>query len=594
MLRVPTPLVVAFALVTGLASCTSPTSSAALEESTQCIRQHSKPTPDTRSKDILEGLIDPGPFGPVQLGTDLNWDEDPYQDANWRNRLHSMRWLKTLSKAYRATGDPVYLEAWRSYWQDWAADNPVTAPASEEAWGHHPTGLRAKLLACALTEMPPSEHSWIKPLLRTHGEMLKREDFYVGQGNHALNQAQGLLAAGCVLDEQDWIDLGMERIDALVPDSITADGATNEGSISYAAYNFDRYSEALERIQLCKQPEPPLLHERLPKLATFIAHAILPNGEIPLIGDSNAKRVPPWFSPEVAYARSLGAEGSAPEKLSAVYPIGGWAFGRNTWDRRHMADSVVYALRTGHASNIHSHDDLGHLSIFGYGRRLIEDSGLYAYANPLNQYFYAARAHNGVVVKPGTYKRYLGSQLASSRSTAAYDLYVLDLTAWDNVRWLRRVLYSREGGWFLIDDQLVAGRRPRTFTVNWHLSPGSRPLLEGRTMRTRFPKGNTSVTMLTEDQDLQIVTGRKKPMQGFVALKFGKISETSVLEAVTPEQSRKARFVTLITTSEASKRPRIKGLDLSDGVSASITVGRRTDKVRWTGTTVALDCVKGC
>lgn len=592
--RVPRSLLLALSLVIGISACTSARSSTAIEEGpNQCVRRHSRPTPHTSADDLVAGLVDVGPFGPIQLGLDLTWTEDPYEDANWRFRLHSMRWVKALSQTYRATGDEKYLNAWRSYWLDWVEDNPVIEPASEIAWAHHPTGLRAKLLACALFDHP--DEVWIQALLRTHGEMLKREDFYVNHGNHALNQAQGLLAAGCVLAEPDWIELGMARIDKLVPESITADGATNEGSISYAAYNFDRYSEALERIEACDQPIPPLLEARLPKLALFMAHSALPNGEMPLIGDANAKRYPAWFSPEVSYARSLGAEGVPPKAASRVYPIGGWAFGRTSWERSAMPDSVVYALRTGHASNIHSHDDLGHISIFGHGRRLLEDSGLFAYANRLNQYFYAAHAHNGVSVSPGFYQRDIGSQLAYTDSKPEYDLHVLDLTAWRRVSWVRRVLFSRDGGWFLIDDQIKSLRKPRTFTLNWHLAPGSNATLEGDTLRTRFQRGNAAITMLTQNHYLSTVTGRKSPMQGWVALKFGKMSPATVLEASTGFKTNSTRFVTLIMTARNSIAPIVRNLQINDDeIAATITVGERTDRVNWRGQRVDIACEQGC
>ena len=48
---------------------------------------------------------------------------------------------------------------------------------------------------------------WLDSGLRRHGAALADPDFYVRVGNHALNQAIGLLDVGCVLGREDWMTL---------------------------------------------------------------------------------------------------------------------------------------------------------------------------------------------------------------------------------------------------------------------------------------------------------------------------------------------------------------------------------------------------
>lgn len=577
------------ALVTSLAA-TSWQDRLAEASPTQCVDRYISPTLTQDADAILQGVIDVGVFGPVELGTNLTWTEDPFDDANWRFRLHSMRWPEALLESYLATGDPAYLDGWRAIWLDWQADNPIEAPPSDASWADHPTGLRAKILACALQQVPGEP--WLGPLLRQHAELLAQEDFYVGQGNHALNQAQGLLAAGCALEVPPWIRLALDRIDPLAEESIDAAGATNEGSVSYAIYNYERYAETTQRIEGCAQRVPVHLSDRLPKLARFIAHASLPNGEIPLIGDSNVKHPQRWYGPEVAYAVSNGTEGTRPTNLSVVYERGGWAFGRTSWRPERLPDAVVYALRTGHGSRIHSHDDQGQLSIFGFGRRLLEDSGLHAYQSPLNAYFYRPVAHNGVVVADTAYRRVLGSQLISVERQGAFDVYELKLPVWKGVRWVRRVLFARHAGWFLVDDQLVS-KRVRTFTQMWHLAPNGDPVLRDGILRTRFPRGNLSISYLGDRPDLKIVTGRERPMQGFIAIKYGDLIPTSVLEG--SRRARATRFVTLLATSAASEAAQTRDVVVSpDAIEARILHEGRTDLLRWTADGVSLRCVRGC
>lgn len=582
-------LVIMLALVTGLAA-NSWQDRLAAGAPTQCVDRYQSATLIEDADAILEGVIDVGVFAPVQLGTDLTWTEDPFDDANWRFRLHSMRWPEALREAYLRTGNTTYLDAWRKIWLDWQQDNPLDDPAADASWAQHPTGLRAKILACAVEEFP--NETWLPPLLRTHAQLLAQEDFYVRQGNHALNQAQGLLAAGCALGVPPWVRLALDRIDPLAEQSIDAAGATNEGSVAYAIYNYERYAETMQRIQGCGAEPPSHLRDRLPLLARFIAHASLPNGEIPLIGDSNLKHPQAWYGPEVAYAVTLGAEGSRPVNDSVVYARGGWAFGRTSWARDEMADAIVYALRTGHGSTIHSHDDHGQLSIFGYGRRLLEDSGLHGYQSPLNRYFYRPVAHNGIVVTPGTYRRKVGSMLTFEKRTPAFDLYELKLPVWKGVRWTRRVLFLRGPGVFVVDDQLTSPRR-RTFAQMWHLAPDSGATLRDGTLTTRYPRGNLSIRHLGPRPDLALVTGRRDPMQGFIAIKYGDLIPTSVLEA--RRTGRQARFVTVLATSAASEPVVTRDEAVTGhGIAARILHDGRTDLLRWVGAEVDLDCVRGC
>lgn len=558
---------------------------------TQCADRFRSPELLPIADGILEGVVDVGIFEPVELGADLTWSEDPFEDANWRHRLHFLRWLEALREAFRETGDARYLDRWRTVWLDWRDDNPVDAPAAGAAWAHHPTGLRAKILACALEEHP--DETWISPLLRQHALLLARSDFYVGHGNHALNQIQGLLAAGCVLGEPNWVRLALDRLEPLATESIDADGATNEGSISYAIYNFERYVEAAARITGCGQEVPTVLSERLPKLARFIAHATLPNGEIPLIGDANVKRPFAWYGTNVEYALSAGERGTPAQATAITYDRGGWAFGRTSWDPEELRDGVVYTLRTGHASRIHAHDDLGHLSVFAHGRRLLEDSGLHRYTSPMNRYFYRAAAHNGVVVDDARYRRKLGSQLVAEDRTEGYDRYVLNLPVWRGVRWQRHVLFARDAGWFIVDDRLRA-TRSRTFHQLWHLAPEADPILEGTDgMRTRFERGNVAIGFVGTSPELHLTEGDSGEPPAYFARTYGDLIPTSMLRATA--RGQRARFVTVLSTSEASEPLRLDAASVTeDGIRARVVHEGRTDLVRWHRDDVTITCLRGC
>src|SRR5262249_17233625 len=151
---------------------------------------------------------------------------NPFHDWNWQFQFHSLRFTLDLLTAARVKNDAAYRDRAIAVMQDWIHDNPRHAARSVWAWNDHGTAWRAIVLACTadMIGMP----TWLHSALVVHGQTLADPDFYVGVGNHALNQAMALLEVGRVLHRSDWIALAGKRINGLVVRSVDAQGVTNE------------------------------------------------------------------------------------------------------------------------------------------------------------------------------------------------------------------------------------------------------------------------------------------------------------------------------------------------------------------------------
>ena len=434
------------------------------------------------------------PHPTVRLPADPAWNENPLRDRNWESQFHSLRFLWTLTTAWSQTGDGRYLD--RALWlaADWYQDNPRSDPPSVWSWSNHPTAFRAMVYAC-LGEIVPVE-GWLLAALRLHGRTLADPDFYVQHGNHALNQNLGLLEVGCLLGRQDWLDLAANRLAALVTESVDTAGVTNEQSIFYQAYNFTRYNAAAIRLAACGEPIPAGF-ERVALMPGFLAHGTLPNGQYEMLGDTEAKPglVVPGTTAE--FAATKGASGPTPDQTAVTFAAG-FAFVRTGWGETvPYEDEIAFSLRYGPGTRLHGHADGTALTLYGYGRRLLLDSG--------KVHIQPQRVAPLLSEPPSLTTSWTASGLAfdDSRPTALtlrritptmVDLAVRN-RGYAGVDDRRRVVISRALGFAIVEDRLTSSTK-RTYRQLWHLAPGSAPTATGGRVRTHLDRGNVLIRQL--------------------------------------------------------------------------------------------------
>lgn len=521
----------------------------------------------------------------VVLPRDPTWREDPFRDNNWLFNYHSLRFVLKLEAAWARTGRRVYLDRALFLLGDWLTDNPRAHPRSRLAWERHATAWRAMVYVCTAEIVPMTP--WLQRALLLHGSTLADPAFYQVHGNHALNQAIGLLEVGRVLHRSDWLDLAAKRINALVVESVDSQGVTNEQAIGYQFYNYERYQVAALRLQASGRPVSSLF-SRIDLMPEFLGWGTLPDRRYEQIGDTDARSAHSIPGTLAEFAATGGTSGPHPTSTFKTYRAG-YAFGRSGWgDDRPFADETAFSVHYGPGRRFHGHADGSALTVYGYGSRLIVGSGKYSYdESAFRRYFVGRSAQNVVTVGGVPYRPTAATPLRFRIETAqAYGVSV-KVGGYSGVSDTRTVIYSRTGGYLVVDDRLRSAQ-PRTYTQLWHLAAGSHPARTGATVQTHSPGGDVVIRQLLGRPSISIVAGARSPIQGWRTVAYNK--KTPAPAVLARRSGRSVRFLTLIVpVPDASVVVRVVSVQtLADGFSLVVSVGGRIERMVLNGATVSI------
>lgn len=537
-----------------------------------------------RARGLLQDRYQLGTHPVVRLPHDLTWREDPFHDANWVFRLHGLEPVEDLVAATAATGDTRFIGRAIELARDWAGDNLTARPPSPFTWNDHSTAMRAIRLTC-LADARPSlvavtatgSSPWLRRLLVRHGALLADPDFDRREGNHALNQAIGLLEIGRAVGPSDWRWLATRRIANLAASSIDRQGVTNEQAVGYQAYNWSRYTLAISRLRAAGIT-PPAALDRVRLMPGFLVHATMPNGRVEMLGDTARTRglLIPGTANE--YAATAGASGPRPARSVMRYDAG-YLFARTGWgEQRAPRDETFLSLRFGPGPRFHGHADGGSITLYGHGTPLVIDPGLYVYggSSTWRSWFKGRRAHN-VVAVDGVGWRSSPTALLDQATSPSLVFARVRSSAAPGVTHTRSVVFSRALGYVLVEDR-VSSTAPHAYRQMWHLVEDAAPTIDGRSIRTHRERGNLLIRQLAAIRSVHVVKGAVSPIQGWVSYRYGSRIPAPVVE--TTVSGTKGRFLTLLVTGAGSPAASIGSLHLTaTGYSVVVTVSGHSERV---------------
>jgi hypothetical protein len=500
-----------------------------------------KPAPGMANQLLADRYGFP-PFPTVKLPEHLTWAEDPFDDLNWQFQLHSLWWLLSLTDAWQHTGRSSYLDRALEIARSWVLRNPRNDPPSRFSWNDHSTALRAIVLTC-VAETLPRRIGWLEQALTLHGRTLADRDFYVRRGNHALNQNIGLLEIGCWQKRRSWISLATHRINVLLPQSVDAQGVTNEGSVGYQRYNWERYRVARHELRRCGQPVDPDF-ARINKMPAFLAYATRPDGAYETIGDTRLGRSIPIEGTIAEYTATLGAKGPRPRHTIGIYDAG-YIFGRTGWGtNRPYRDENFFSLRFGGRRIIHGQADGSSVTLYGRGREVLVDPGYESYNGGRFRAFFKSQAAHNVLLADGYDPRSSDTwKLTRKRRTDTYFEAIVELRTSSGLIDTRRVIFSRRLGFLIVEDRAETPAETR-FHQLWHLPLGAKLTVAGQTAYTHFSRGNVLIQQLLPGARFNVVEGETNPMQGWLPTTWGNHAAAPVLEDV--RNSRRVKYATLL------------------------------------------------
>lgn len=529
---------------------------------------------------LMAGRYKLGDHPLVRLGLRPTWAEDPLHDRNWRERLQMLRFPMALMIEWQDTGSPRYRDRGLALVRSWIAHNPRSDPVSAYSWGDHATAWRTITLVCIARMLP--RLSWLDRAIATHATVLADPAFYVGRGNHALNQAIGLLDAACYLGRRGWQRLAARRIGALVAKSISSQGVSNEQAIRYDLYDYLRFTAARDHLRACGYPVPRDF-ERVLRMPTFLAHATRPDGRYETLGDTTDRDASAIAGTPAEFAATGGKKGPKPSTEVAIFKRG-YAFGRTGWgEDRPFEDEAFFSLSFGAGMSLHGHDDGGAVTLYALGKQMLVDPGYGDYnASGWSLFFGSRRAHDTVVASGVRSHADRETILERSSLRAGSAELVVRIQAYDGALVRRRVIFSRQSGYLVVEDTIDASVA-RTWRQLWHLREGSRPTTRGRRTWTRDGSGRLLIEQLVRRGVTQHRQGERGPLQGWVSRAYGHHAPAPVIERIV--RGRSVRFVTVLAPFAGTALPVVSDVRLTRrGFSFVIEVDGRRERVRATST----------
>lgn len=385
----------------------------------------------TSADNAVRGCVNPiaiehtFPDGEIDWFYNATKARDDLPDNNeWHWGLNRMAFWIDLARAYSATGDERYAEAWVKQLRSWIRSAPCPDHLNNNpgsAWRPIECGIRMGggiLISGAWTEayhrflLSPSFTAddkvlYLKSCLE-HARYLRR--YPHGAGNHLALEMAGLYAVATVFpefkDAAAWRRQVTDTLHGQIKIQFLPDGAHFEGTPSY--HQVTVYSILFVPKLAMKTGRmaelPPDFIARMEKIFDYNLYLMTPDRDWPRFNDSKSHNVPSTLQSvaelfphreDFAWVASDGKTGTPPESTSHAFPYVGYYVMRSGWE----TDANYLAFDAGPLGHGHIHQDKLNLVVWAYGREVLFDSGGGSYdKSQWRAYAVDCFSHNTVLI----------------------------------------------------------------------------------------------------------------------------------------------------------------------------------------------------
>jgi hypothetical protein len=382
---------------------------------------------------IVEGTVDLLGSGPVVIGDPPRWRLDLYSRREWPLKeasgistvrgdgsdirtvceLSRSYHFLTLARAYWATRDRRFADAFERHVCSWRAQNPLGrgpfwAPAASMDLALRLANWALAVPLFAAAPVPATLWRELLAELVAGGCFLERHPEWHPRfrGSHYVGAGVGLVYLGALFRGTDfgerWLATGARILRREILRQIQDDGVSFEGALAYHRHHTELFAfgGAMIRRNLPRL-DMTAYDQRLRAMYAFIDAYLPCDGEAPMLGDADDSRVHALDARSIAEPRrhKLGLPPDywpAATPTSRAFPLGGFFVLRDGADH-----AVVRCGPIGLAgAGSHDHNDQLGFELVVAGRRVVADSGTYAYTRDLTarHAFRGTAAHSVVQV----------------------------------------------------------------------------------------------------------------------------------------------------------------------------------------------------
>jgi hypothetical protein len=558
-------------------------------------------------------------------------------DVKYVWELSRQQYLVDLAKAHVLTGDRRYLESLRDLVSSWMAGNPYGTGVNWSCALEPAFRLWSWLWAYYLTvdALDNDFHlEWLRGF-HEHGRFLMRHlEYYSSPYNHLIGEAAALYTVGLCFPEfaesKAWQQRGRSVLEQRLPAQFYPDGGSVEQSTFYHHATTGFYLLAVLAARANGQDLSREVWNAIERGLEFSMTLVQPDGRTPEIGGADdgkpirLEHLPFWdFRPylstgAVLFNRPdfkfvsgrfhedslwlLGPEGlKAFDELDATPPSqhatllrsSGYAIARSDWSP--AADYVCFDVGEQAAgmrpdavpNSMHGHADC--LSVVAWlgGRRVLVDSGLFAYncGGVWESHFRETAAHNTAKVDGRDQARHIGKMAWShsyratvedwktadggSATIASHDGYARGPEGVIH----RRAVWLRPGGYLLICDEFT-GRGHHDLEVNYQFAAGALDLVDGP--RVVFDGAVEVAWAGDAEWQARLSHGGTEPAEGWICSSLGVRVPAPRLSLTGQMTGERSALITVLAPTGPGA-PRVSVVDDGPGILIAVDGDNCTD-----------------
>ncbi len=444
--------------------------------------------------------------------------DDSATDIKFIWEPNRFAFVYTLVRAYAATNDEKYPQAFWQLIQDWAEHNPPNTGANWKdgqeislrlmAWTF---GFYAFIHSPSTTSQQISQFTQLVAAQteRIHANI----DYAIStRSNHTISEAFGLWMVGLLFpelkDSEKYFSLGQKLLEEEAAKQIFPDGSYAMYSLNYHRFILHLYLYVIRLGELNQSPISNLVFQKITNSITYLSHLIDPStGQMPVYGSNDGALVLPLNNCDFTDYRPLLQLGSVITKGERMFEEGEWdedvfwlcgeeftakkeERGKKLSGLRALSgessfpDGGTYILRNTNSRAIirctdyqsrPSHADQLHMDLWIHGHNIACDAGTYLYSGEGIWRNGLARtsAHNTVTLD-GKDQMFMASRFTWTDWAKGKvlqhgeNIWVGEQDGYKPVTHKRTVM-SLDGDRWLVIDNLDANE-PHQYTLHWLLS----------------------------------------------------------------------------------------------------------------------------